>query len=104
MGKPDCIWPNVSDALEGIAASGYQPAAPFAVLQEALAYLQALQQVQRLAVGSETTVDAMPDGLKNRLCRAVGAEDFNALERHLAALKAKVHAIAVEKLQLPATD
>jgi glutamate-ammonia-ligase adenylyltransferase len=104
MGKPDCIWPNVSEALDRIAASGYQPAAPYAVLQESLAYLQALQQVQRLAVGSEITADDIPDGLKNRLCRAVGAEDFTALERHLAALKAKVHAIAAEKLQLPATD
>ena len=104
MGKPDCIWPNVSDALEGIAASGYQPAAPYVVLQDALAYLQALQQVQRLAVGSEIAADDIPDGLKNRLCRAVAAEDFNALERHLAALKANVHAIAAEKLQLPATD
>jgi glutamate-ammonia-ligase adenylyltransferase len=104
MGKPDCIWPNVSDALAGIAASGRQPASPYVVLQEALAYLQALQQVQRLAVGSEIAADDIPDGLKNRLCRAVGAEDFNALERHLAALKEKVHAIAAEKLQLPATD
>ncbi|KDA02872.1 bifunctional [glutamine synthetase] adenylyltransferase/[glutamine synthetase]-adenylyl-L-tyrosine phosphorylase [Hyphomonas oceanitis] len=103
-GRPECIWPNVEDALKGIPDSAAKPDADYGVLEEALAYLQALQQVQRLAIGSDMEADEIPDGLKDRLCRAVGAEDFASLEARLADLKAKVHEIAVRKLHLVATD
>ena len=103
-GRPECIWPNVEDALKGIPASVAEPDADYGVLEEALAYLQALQQVQRLAIGSDMEADEIPDGLKDRLCRAVGADDFAALEARLAVLKARVHEIAVRKLHLVATD
>ena len=103
-GEAKRIWSNVGQALAGIAEAGSLSEEERTALQDALTYLQALQQVQRLAVGSEMTADAIPDGLKDRLCRAVHEDDFGALERHLAALKSGVHAIAAEKLQLPATD
>ena len=103
-GRTDCIWPNVEDALKGIPDSVAEPDPDYGVLEEALAYLQALQQVQRLAIGSDMEADEIPDGLKDRLCRAVGAEDFAALEARLADLKARVHEIAVRKLHLVATD
>ena len=103
-GRPECIWPNVEDALKGIPASVAEPDPDYGVLEEGLAYLQALQQVQRLAIGSDMEADEIPDGLKDRLCRAVGAEDFAALEARLADLKARVHEIAVRKLHLVATD
>jgi [glutamine synthetase] adenylyltransferase / [glutamine synthetase]-adenylyl-L-tyrosine phosphorylase len=103
-GQAKAIWSNSGQALAGIAEAGSLSGEELAMLQDALAYLQALQQVQRIAVGSEMTADAIPDGLKDRLCRAVDEDDFDALERHLAALKSRVHAIAAEKLQLPATD
>ena len=103
-GRPECIWPNVADALKGIPASTAEPDPDYGVLEEALTYLQALQQVQRLAIGSDMEADEIPDGLKDRLCRAVGAEDFASLEARLADLKAKVHEIAARKLHLVATD
>jgi glutamate-ammonia-ligase adenylyltransferase len=103
-GDATVIWSNVGQALEAITEAGNLSEQESAALRDALAYLQALQQVQRLAMGSKMTVDEIPDGLKDRLCRAVHEESFQALERHLAALKSSVHAIAAEKLQLPATD
>tara|TARA_R110000787_G_scaffold71086_3_gene158199 strand:+ start:1352 stop:4039 length:2688 start_codon:yes stop_codon:yes gene_type:complete len=103
-GEAKVIWSNTGQALTAVTEAGNLSEQEGAALQDALAYLQALQQVQRLAVGSEMTVDEIPDGLKDRLCRAVHEDSFHALERHLATLKSSVHAIAVEKLQLPATD
>jgi [glutamine synthetase] adenylyltransferase / [glutamine synthetase]-adenylyl-L-tyrosine phosphorylase len=103
-GDADFIWSNIGHALAGIAEATTPPDAAYETLETALAYLQALQQVQRLAVGGEMSAETIPDGLKDRLCRAVGADDFGALEVRLAQLKAAVHAIAAEKLQLPATD
>ena len=66
--------------------------------------LQALQQVQRVAIGTETRSDAMPAGLRDRLCRAVEAESFPALETELSDMKSRLHGLAVKKLQLGATE
>ena len=56
------------------------------------------------AVASTSRSEAMPSGLRDRLCRAVGLERFGDLEDKLSATKTKVHDIAVKKLHLDATE
>ncbi len=74
------------------------------LLAEGLGLLQALQQVQRVAIGTETRSDVMPAGLRDRLCRAVEASTFRELETRLSGAKSRLHQIAVEKLHLGATE
>ena len=99
-GEVDHIQANIKTALDTVAMAPQDRT----TLQEATAFYQSLQQVQRLALGTDPAADAIPEGLKNRFCRAVGAEDFEALERRLRAHKDAVHAVAVEKMHLSATD
>ncbi|MEZ5945936.1 MAG: bifunctional [glutamine synthetase] adenylyltransferase/[glutamine synthetase]-adenylyl-L-tyrosine phosphorylase [Hyphomonas sp.] len=89
--------------LEAIGAVSLAPEEKH-VLREGVAFLQSLQQVQRLAIGTETSSEAMPAGLRDRLCRAVGAPDFEALEAKLSAVKSAIHTLAAKKLHLTATD
>jgi glutamate-ammonia-ligase adenylyltransferase len=74
------------------------------LLAEGLRLLQALQQVQRVAIGSETRSDIMPAGLRDRLCRAVEKDTFRDLETELSSTKSRLHQLAVEKLHLEATE
>ncbi len=74
------------------------------LLSEGLGLLQALQQVQRVAIGTETRSDVMPAGLRDRLCRAVEASTFSDLETELTSTKSRLHQLAVEKLHLGATE
>ncbi|MBD3770956.1 MAG: bifunctional [glutamine synthetase] adenylyltransferase/[glutamine synthetase]-adenylyl-L-tyrosine phosphorylase [Rhodobacterales bacterium] len=99
-GRPDAIRASTQEA---IARSSF-PADQQALLSGGLSLLQALQQVQRIAIGTETETDAMPAGLRDRLCRAVDATDFPALEAELSATKSRLHLLAREKLHLGATE
>ena len=99
-GNPDAIIPNLRQAIEASALT----ADARQLLLEGVTFLQSLQQVQRLALGAEAAADAMPAGLKDRLCRAVRVDGFAALERELSSVKSRVHALAAEKLHLTATD
>ena len=74
------------------------------LLTEGAKLLQALQQIQRVAIGTETRSDEMPAGLRGRLRRAVEAETFAALEAELSSVKSRLHELAVEKLHLDATE
>lgn len=77
-------------------------------LRAALHLLSSLQQVQRLALGESemtTLTGSVPEGLKDRFCRAAGQEGgFGLLEARLSDVKARVHELAVQKLQLGATE
>ena len=99
-GRPDAICASTRDA---IAYASFNVEERL-VLTEGLSLLQALQQVQRVAIGTETRSDAMPAGLRDRLCRAVEAGTFRDLETELSSTKSSLHQIAVEKLHLDATE
>jgi glutamate-ammonia-ligase adenylyltransferase len=99
-GRPDAIWASTRDA---IAYASFNVEERL-VLNEGLGLLQALQQVQRIAIGTETRSDAMPAGLRDRLCRAVEADTFRDLEIELSSTKSRLHQMAVEKLHLDATE
>ena len=102
--RPDLVRPNTGMALYGIADADGEDSEDWCFLRAALNLLSAMQQLQRLAIGSGPVEEAMPEGLKARLCRAAGEEDFEGLEERLSGVKARVNQLAREKLQLPATE
>jgi len=99
-GKPEAIRANTREAI----AHSTLPDAERSMLIEGVTFLQSLQQVHRLALGSDVQAGVMPEGLKDRLCRSVGVDSFAALEAEISSLKSRVHALCAEKLHLPATD
>ena len=103
-GEADLIKPGTAPALEGLGKTGWLSAEETAALTGALGYLQALQQVLRLAVGDSVDEARFSKGLQDRLCRAVNAGDFDELKACLEAHKASAAAIHVRKCASPATD
>lgn len=102
--RPDLIRANTALALSGLADADDPDNEDWCFLRAGLNLLSALQQLQRLAIGNEPGEAVMPEGLKARMCRAVGEEDFSMLEQRLSNVKTRVHTLAGEKLQLPATE
>ena len=95
-GEPDAIRSNTREAI----SCSSLPEAERTLLEEGVTFLQSLQQVHRLALGSEMAGGHIPEGLKDRLCRSVDMETFDALEAEISSVKSKIHMLAVKKLQL----
>ena len=95
---------QIAMALSGLADADGADSGDWCFLRAALNLLSAMQQLQRLAIGTDPVDAEMPEGLKARMCRAAGEDDFEGLEERLTAVKSRVHALAVEKLHLPATE
>ncbi len=96
----EAICPDTLGAIEGIRASVPSEDEDWAALSECLVFLQSLQQVQRVAVGTDLVAGTLPHALKNRLCRAVGVPDFSQLEQRLSNMKQRAHDIVERKLQV----
>lgn len=102
--RPDLIRPNTARALSGLADADDPDNEDWCFLRAALNLLASMQQLQRLAIGNDPGERDMPEGLKARMCRAAGEAEFSLLEQRLEDVKSRVHALAREKLHLPATD
>jgi len=102
--RPDLVRANTGRALSGLAESDEPDNEDWCFLRAALNLISSMQQLQRLALGNEAEGARVPEGLKDRMCRAAGEEDFASLEGRLAEAKARVHRLAREKLHLPATE
>jgi [glutamine synthetase] adenylyltransferase / [glutamine synthetase]-adenylyl-L-tyrosine phosphorylase len=102
--RPDLVRANTGRALSSLAEADEPDNEDWCFLRAALNLVSSLQQLQRLALGSEAEGGALPEGLKERMCRAAGEDDFEALESRLASAKERVHRLAQEKLHLPATE
>lgn len=101
---PQSLNPELSRALEQLAQTGEWSDQTYQTVSDAFAFLQALQQVQRMAhEGSVSEID-LSQGLKDRLCRAVDSPDFDALSRQLQSTCDSVTAVFREKLGTPPTD
>ncbi|MBU4568851.1 MAG: bifunctional [glutamine synthetase] adenylyltransferase/[glutamine synthetase]-adenylyl-L-tyrosine phosphorylase, partial [Alphaproteobacteria bacterium] len=94
--RPDLVRPNTGRALSGLADADEPGAEDWFFLRAAINLLSSMQQLQRLALGNAPGDTAIPEGLKNRMCRAAEEKDFAALEARLAGVKARVHALARE--------
>jgi glutamate-ammonia-ligase adenylyltransferase len=84
---------KAGEALPLLAAGGWVGADEAAVLGEALALMQHLQQIERVALEGPIDPDTAGDGLRRAMARACGAADFAALETRLAALQAGAEAV-----------
>ncbi len=70
-----------------MAANGWIGEEDAAALAEALALMQRLQQIERVALETPIDPKTAGKGLRRAMARACGAEDFAALEVRLAALQ-----------------
>jgi glutamate-ammonia-ligase adenylyltransferase len=89
----DVLDTNTIAALRKLGAAGALTKADVDALVAAASLQQALMQVLRIALEGPLNVEEATPGLKALLVRAAGADDFPALERHLAAAQAAVRAI-----------
>ena len=76
-------------ALPRLAEAGWMDAAEADELRDALVFLARLQQVERVAVAGSLDPGAIGAELRRVLVRAVGAEDFPALESALIGHQAR---------------
>jgi glutamate-ammonia-ligase adenylyltransferase len=103
-GDDDLVHSNTETALAALHKAGRLGDKDWKILSEGLGFFQAIQQVQRIAVGEGLDPKQFPEGLKDRLCRAVQIDAFEALERELSVRKAAISAISSKKLQMDATE
>lgn len=102
--RPQALNPELNRAHRQLSESGEWTDEIYATVSDAFAFLQALQQVQRMAHEGSISEEDLSTGLKDRLCRAVDSPDFEALSQQLKSTCDKVTAIFREKLGTPPTD
>jgi hypothetical protein len=80
-------------ALTALADRGWIEAGEATALKEALALMQRLQQIERVAL--ETPIDPANAGagLRRAMARACAAADFTALEAQLSALQTQAASV-----------
>ena len=71
-------------------------------LAEMLAFLQRLQGLLRLTVGTNREVDRFTSGVRETLARAMGIDDFAALEARIVAIQDRVRAAYHRLVTAPA--
>lgn len=81
------------EALPGLAEAGWLDAEDACALAEALALLQRLQQVERVALAGSIDAGALGAELRRVLVRAAGVDGFEALESLLEAREARAATI-----------
>ncbi len=102
---PRLIQPNTALALSALAGREEEDSPDWSFLRAALHLLASIQQIQRVALSEEGREDADPPaGLKARLCRMTGESEFDTLSERLAGVKARVHAMARDKIQFAAPE
>lgn len=98
------LLPGLPDAQKQLRATEIWTEDDYTELATAFAFLQALQQVQRMANEHVTGASELSDALKDRLCRAVQCDDFEALSLKLEATCAGVTEIFRKKIGNIATE
>ncbi|MCH8168824.1 MAG: bifunctional [glutamine synthetase] adenylyltransferase/[glutamine synthetase]-adenylyl-L-tyrosine phosphorylase, partial [Proteobacteria bacterium] len=87
------------EALPALAESGWIGEDEAAALAEALALMQRLQQIERVALETPIDPETAGEGLRRAMARACGAKDFAALEARLAALQRSAAEIGEDLFQ-----
>lgn len=103
-GGSAAIIPATQDALAQLKSTGWLPSDVADDLIASHAFQSALQQVLRLAVGDAVSEVELPEGLRERLCRAVDAGGFEALVDQLTAHQKRASEIHLHFLPPPATE
>lgn len=95
---------SLSSALETLSDTPAMTSADALCLCQAHGFLSALQQVQRVAVGAKLEAETLSEGLKDRLCRATGCENFSLLKQRLEGHLETVSALFCKKVGVPAPE
>lgn len=98
------LCPSLEDAIAALFHKGAFSPAERAMLLSNFEFLQALQQVQRIAVGTDISTANISAALADRLCRATGEKNFSQLEQELERVCGDILSLFEEKLQLSATE
>ncbi|MEL6753743.1 MAG: glutamine-synthetase adenylyltransferase, partial [Pseudomonadota bacterium] len=83
-GGKGAIAPNTYAALQYLAEQDQAEASDVAALQAAWTFQTSLRQVLKLALSETPSEPAFSEGLKSRLCRAVGLQRFEDVEGTLS--------------------
>lgn len=98
------LKPQLRAAHQQLHDTGVWSQSEYDEISEALTFLQALQQVQRMAHDGVTASQDLSKALKNRLCRATASEGFDQLSERLEAVAAHVTDIFQKKVGFLATE
>ena len=86
----DVLQPETDEALAHLAEAGWISSERSEELQHAWHCQMSLRQILNLAIEGAPDSESFSSGLKSRLARAVGAENFQAVEDELAAHRKRV--------------
>lgn len=98
------LSPELVEAHKALLEAGDWPEEFHHDVSSAFAFLQALQQVQRMANENVITASELSNALKNRLCRASGCTDFKTLTKRLENVCGWVETVFCKKIGNPATE
>ena len=99
---PSILVQSTQSMYRGLGEAGVLAADDAGELAEMLAFLQRLQGLLRLTVGTNREVDRFTPGVRETLARAMGAEDFAALEGRIVAIQDRVRAAYHRLVAAPA--
>ena len=102
--NPDIIRANTGEAIETLRDDGFLSEDEAQSLDHAFRLLQSLQQVQRVAVGSEVSAEDFSRALKERLALAADCPGFQVLEHRYSEVRRAVADIRCKKIGPLATD
>lgn len=98
------LSPELVEAHRALLEAGDWPEEFHHDASSAFAFLQALQQVQRMANENVITASELSNALKDRLCRASGCTDFKTLTMRLESVCGWVETVFCKKIGNPATE
>jgi glutamate-ammonia-ligase adenylyltransferase len=98
------LSPSLTDAHRSLLETGVWSDAFHQEMSDAFVFLQALQQVQRMANEEIATGNELSQALKNRLCRATACADYAELTTKLERVCERVEAAFCNKIGDTATE
>ena len=99
---PSILVQSTQSMYRRLGEAGVLAADDAGELAETLAFLQRLQGLLRLTVGTNREVDRFTPGVRETLARAMGVEDFAALEAKIVAIQDHVRAAYHRLVAAPA--
>ena len=98
------LSPSLTEAHKHLLKTGIWTEDFYEEMSEAFVFLQALQQVQRMANDDIATANELSNALKERLCRATGCQDYTHLSAKLARVCEDVEMAFCKKIGKAATE
>ena len=99
---PSILVQSTQSMFRRLGEAGVLDAEEASALADMMAFLQRLQGLLRLTVGTNRDVERFTPGVRETLARAMGAEDFTALEERIAAVQDRVRTIYHRLIAEPA--